>query len=40
VPVDPKLDVILMLELEVTLGGAVTDELEDGMMEPLTVELV
>jgi hypothetical protein len=40
VPVDPRLDVILTLELGVTLGGAVTDELEDGAMEPETVELV
>jgi hypothetical protein len=40
VPVEPKLDVTLMLALGVTLGGAVTDELEGGTMEPLTVELV
>jgi hypothetical protein len=40
VPVDPRLDVILTLELGVTLGGAVTDELEDGAMEPETVELI
>jgi hypothetical protein len=40
VPVEPRLDVIFMLELGVALGGAVTDELEDGVMEPETVESV
>jgi hypothetical protein len=37
---EPKLDVIFMLALGVTLGGAVTDELKGGTMEPLTDELV
>jgi hypothetical protein len=40
VPVEPRLDVIFILELGVTLGGVVTDELEGGTMEPETVELV
>jgi hypothetical protein len=44
VPVEPKLEVMFALALGVTLGGAVTDEFDDSMIDALMlaggVELV